>query len=966
MQREPIAQKWWTMIGTVAVAAALGVVAITFSRLPAAAQDPASADDTPPSQNGPTVDVPDDRPAFAFRGVVPGQTSRADLLGNERWGDPFETSKSDEGEVLRYRIRGYPDARVLVRGGIVQTIDVAVADGVREEVAVNAFGLGTPEVMPLPAAAKIDALKPSDKWTPRPYSAGRVVLYVEKVGDNTLARLMRVHAAVAADAGGLIALDPGDTEIRVKGQDDRSRQIVKYVVTMLDQNDYAGRKLDDKMAAGWLEEYLQTLDGGKNFLLEEDVERFRRMAPTIDDRAKQGDIGFAYDAFETYVKRRASVLKLVTEFLAAEHDFTVDEELAVVGPDAPWPENEIEAREIWRKRVKYQILTRRVAGASDKEAIERVTRFYANAFQLPKQMDDNTLIEWTLSALGAARGGTARFYSPRALEENQTQISNQFVGIGAQLKLEDGEVVVTGIVPGSPAHADGRLSEGDVIVSVGQGDSGGSVPLLGLRLQDSVDHIRGPKGSTVRLTVRPQRKGESIVIRLQRDSFPLVAMRSTTFDAPGGDGKIGWIAANSFYVDPAAGTSSVLDMTKMLADFRSQGVGAVVLDLRTCTGGPLQQSIDVFGLFADGPVVQAKDNAGNVSTFRANADVEIAWHGPLVVLVSTRTGGGAMIVAAAVKDHARGLVIGDTRTSTDAQVQTIQAVGPELFKIDNPPNLGAVRYTTLIFHDLNGSSPHGKGGRPDIVLPSFTEYAGIETDAKQIVPKPVPAATYTPLGLVSAATIDALAQKSEQRRKSSPQFAELERQVEEYRRRQQRKSVPLNEAVARTEQAVEFDYELPDMTREDVVRHGPYVDEVLAITQDYVTSMEWLSPYTRAWRTLREGKADASAKLFDEVISAAASAKAPYLGRAHARAAAGEWEKAIEDLKKAGSIGIRVTAAQDGELRVQDKLVAAVKRGDRLVIDNQQGEWLWARLPADRSKAGWVKPSFVRFELGGP
>jgi hypothetical protein len=153
------------------------------------------------------------------------------------------------------------------------------------------------------------------------------------------------------------------------------------------------------------------------------------------------------------------------------------------------------------------------------------------------------------------------------------------------------------------------------------------------------------------------------------------------------------------------------------------------------------------------------------------------------------------------------------------------------------------------------------------------------------------------------------------------------------------------------------------MTRDQVVRHGPYVDEVLAVTQDHLSGVEWLSSYTRAWRTLREGKADESAKLFDEAISVAGDAKAPYWGRAHARAAAGQWETAIEDLKKAGSIGIRVTAAEDGELRVQDKLVAAVKRGDRLVIDNQQGEWLWARLPADRSKAGWVKPSFVRFEL---
>ena len=958
MRRKRIARGAW---GAMHLLALLAVLALAGARV--GAQEPAVADDASSNQQGAAVEVPDDRPAFAFRGVVPGETTRADLLGNQRWGDPFETANTDAGEVLRYRIRGYPDARVLVRGGIVQTIDVAVADGVREEVAVSAFGLGTPEVMPLPAAAKIGALEPSDKWTARPYSAGRVVLYVEKVGDNVLARMMRVHASRAADPTGVAAIDPGDSEIRVKGQDQRSKQAVKYVVELLDQNDYAGRKLDDEMAARWLEEYLQTIDGGKNFLLEEDGERFRRMAPNIDDRAKQGDIGFAYDAFDTYVKRRASVVKLVTEFLAAEHDFTVDEELAVVGPDTPWPENEIEAREIWRKRVKYQILARRVAGASDKEAVERVTRFYANEFQLPKHVDDDTILEWTLSALGAARGGTARFYSPRALDENRTQITNQFVGIGAQLKLVDGEVIVTNVVPGSPAHADGRLAADDVIVSVGQGESGGSVPLVGLRLQDSVDHIRGPKGSTVRLTVRPKGTGEPMVIRLQRDSFPLVAMRSTTLDAPGGGGKIGWIAANSFYVDPAAGTSSVRDMTKMLAEFRSQGVGAVVLDLRSCSGGPLQQSIDVFGLFADGPVVQAKDNAGNVSTFRANGDVEIAWHGPLVVLVSTRTGGGAMIVAAAVKDHARGLVIGDTRTSTDAQVQTIQEVGPQIVTTGNAPNLGAVRYTTLIFHDLNGSSPHGKGGRPDIVLPSFTEYAGIDTDARQIVPEPVPAATYTPLGLVSAATIDALTEKSAQRRKSSPQFAELVRQVEEYRRRQQRKSVPLNEAVARTEQAVEFDFEFPDMTRDEVVRHGPYVDEVLAVTQDHLSGVEWLSSYTRAWRTLREGKADESAKLFDEAISAAGDAKAPYWGRAHARAAAGQWETAIEDLKKAGSIGIRVTAAEDGELRVQDKLVAAVKRGDRLVIDNQQGEWLWARLPADRSKAGWVKPSFVRFEL---
>ena len=897
---------------------------------------------------------------FPFRGVVPGATTRKQLIANDLWGEPFETSPSDDGEVLRYRLRGYPDARVLIRGGRVQTLDVVLADGVGEDLAASSLGLGEPRDAPVSESARVGAIQPPAEWTARPYSAGRVVLYVETVGGRSLARLMRAYSPVLARGEQFVPLDAGDTEVRVRGQDEQSRQLVRHVVELLDEVDFLGRKLDDEMAVEWMEQFLLTLDSGKNYLLAEDVARFRTMAPSIVGRAKQGDIGFAYDAFETYLKRRDEVLGLVGELLAAEHDFTLDEELTLAGPETPWPENAIEAREIWRKHVKNQLLTRRIAGATEEEAVERVRRHYEAEFRLPKRVDDGTLLEWTLTALGTARGGTARYYSPHALEQSRIQTHGRIVGIGASLQLVDGEVVVRSLVPGSPAHADGRIAPGDVFVSVGQGDAGPTVPLAGLRLEESIGHIRGPEGATVRLTVRPKSGGAPFTVRLRRADISLVSVRGTVLEVPGGRRKVGWIAATQFYVDTAGGRSSVGDMTRMLEGFRAEGVDAVVLDLRICGGGPLGESIDVFGLFAEGVTLQSKDATGGVQVYETQPTVKIAWHGPLVVLTGQNTGSGAAIVAAAVKNYQRGLVVGDSRTMPDAQIQRIVEVGPRLTKNGTPPNLGAVRYTWSVFYRLDGFSSHGRGVPPDLTLPSFTEHSVAETGATLSVPGRIEAAKYNPLGLVTPAIITTLASKSQQRRRASAGFVELEQQIEQFKRLNQRRNVPLSEAVRRAEQMPEIDHEFPDLQREEFIRHGPYVDEVLAITQDYVDHVAWLAALARAWDLLRAGSSDAAAAGFDKLGSTAGDAPAPHLGRAYVRAATGDWKQAIEHLKKSGADGIRVEVVTDTELRVKNDAVAAVKRGDRLLVANQNGEWLWAILPGDRSKKGWVKGTAVR------
>jgi carboxyl-terminal processing protease len=603
----------------------------------------------------------------------------------------------------------------------------------------------------------------------------------------------------------------------------------------------------------------------KLYFYQSDIDRFATQRKELDDAIRKGEVQFAYDVFAVFLKRVDERVKMVDELLAMDHDFTVDETMVIDRDLVEYPKTEAEARDRWRKRIKYDLLVLKADGTVGQEAIDKLARRYHSFAKRMHQTDEGELLEMYLTAMTTSFDPHTAYMGVSTLENFEISMRLELDGIGAALQSEDGYTVVKEIIAGGAADKQGELKPGDKIVGVGQGREGEIEDVVERKLGDVVKLIRGKKGTVVRLEVVPVDSAERKIIEITRARIELKNQeaRAKVFEAgrkPSGEPyQVGVIYLPSFYMDMTGARaglrnykSSTDDVRRILKDFSEKQVDAVVLDLRRNGGGSLQEAINLTGLFIDrGPVVQVKDSEGQVKPYE-DLDAGTAWDGPLVVLISKFSASASEILAGAIQDYRRGLIVGDHATHGKGTVQSLMDLGYALFRgLPNSPSLGALKITMQQFYRPSGDSTQNRGVVADIELPSLTTHLDV---GEKDLDYPVAFDRVSPLdfpkfGYASAAVVDRLKLLSAQRCEQCEDFQKVLKNIDRYKAQKDRKYVTLNEQKFMAERAElnadkEEEKQIEDLneTNNLEIKRDYYLDEALAITADYLNLLQVAPP----------------------------------------------------------------------------------------------------------------------------
>ena len=657
------------------------------------------------------------------------------------------------------------------------------------------------------------------------------------------------------------------------------RYIAVAVRRQLENEHFLRKPIDDEIARRWFSSFLESLDPMKVYFLQSDVDSFMQKRESLDDLVKKGDVTFAYDVLTRFLQRVDQRQPLIERLIQSPQDFTKDETIVIDRDETKWAKNEAEAEDVWRRRIKYDLLVQKMEKTPPEEAKDKLLRRYRSLAKRWHQMTADELLETYLSSLTSSFDPHTSYMSPGTLENFEIGMRLQLDGIGAQLKGEDGYTTIVELTPGGAADKDGRLKSKDRVVGVGQGKEGEIVDVVDMNLNEVVKLIRGKRGTVVRLKVIPVGENVPKVYDITRAKIELkdaeargeVIEHGTKPD--GTPYKVGVINLPSFYMDMAGAQqgqaeykSSTRDCKRLLEDFRTQGVDCVVLDLRSNGGGSLPEAIKLTGLFIDkGPVVQIKDSDKQVRPYD-DVDPGVTWDGPLVVLTSKFSASASEILAGAIQDYQRGLIVGDKSTHGKGTVQTLLDVGRQLFgRFDNLPQLGAIKVTIQQFYRPSGDSTQLEGVKSDVELPSFTSHLPIgESDLDHALTfDRVPRADFRSSGKVTDGMVAMLREASAKRVQVNKDFEKLAGDIARYEKRKDEKTISLveteferqwNEGKA-AEDEEEKKLEEMESQKKPVVRRDYYFDETLNVTIDYLKALAGATGLTETAKVLEQAPA---------------------------------------------------------------------------------------------------------------
>lgn len=500
----------------------------------------------------------------------------------------------------------------------------------------------------------------------------------------------------------------------------------RAILEVLNRQAFAEISIDDDLSEQWFERYLENLDPAHAYLLQSDIREFEAKYSTqLDDLAKAGDLSAAKEIYDRYRSRALEAVQTNLDRLQDPDylfDYTTDEALPADRDDLDWPEDQEAADKLWQQNLTLSMLNLILSDQDDQEARDALIRRYQTTQNNLHQQNARNVAEYYFNALTRQYDPHTDYFSPRDAEAFNINMSLSLQGIGAQLTTSDEFTEVVEVIAGGPADLGEELSAGDRIVAIGEGSECDFIDIVGWRLDDVVERIRGEKGSTIRLRVIPseaeEMSEERRVITIVRDEVKLEeqAAQGEVIEVDSGINtyNIGVIDIPSFYLDFEAlrnrdpdYRSTTNDTRKILREFQEQGVDAVIIDLRNNGGGSLLESATLTDLFVDpGPVVQIRDSDNNVfRDQRARSRQE--YTGPLMVLINRLSASASEIFAGAIQDYDRGVVIG-SRTFGKGTVQTVQDL-PE----------GQIKLTESKFYRITGESTQHRGVVPDIDLPSF-------------------------------------------------------------------------------------------------------------------------------------------------------------------------------------------------------------------------------------------------------
>ncbi len=523
-----------------------------------------------------------------------------------------------------------------------------------------------------------------------------------------------------------------DTEIPLKElQPTREqRQSTLIINNVVGKYHYKKSVLNDAMSSAILERYLESLDANKRYFTQLDVDRFsKKYQNRLDDALRGAMLEPAFEIFTAYRLRVEERVSHALKLLDSNFNYELDENYRFDREDAPWAADKAELDELWRKRIKNDILGLKLTGKKMKEIKKTLRKRYENTLHRTRQLASNDVYQIFINAYTQTIEPHTSYMLPRLAENFDISMRLSLEGIGAVLTVEDEYTVVIKTVPGGPAGLSGMVHPGDRITGVGQGKKGEIVDVVGWRLQDVVDLIRGPKGSVVRLQIQPEDSvstGPVKTVVLVRNKIKLEdqAAKKSIIENPGGrtSVRIGVVDVPAFYRDFDAASkgkkdfrSTTRDVRKILKELAAEKVDGIVIDLRQNGGGSLTEATELTGLFIpSGPVVQVKDSTGSLEIER-DMDPEQVYAGPLAVLVDRYSASASEIFAGAIQDYGRGIIIGEP-TFGKGTVQTL--IDLDRFVHNSGKKLGRLRLTMAQFFRVDGASTQFRGVVPDIIYPT--------------------------------------------------------------------------------------------------------------------------------------------------------------------------------------------------------------------------------------------------------
>lgn len=577
----------------------------------------------------------------------------------------------------------------------------------------------------------------------------------------------------------------------------------------LETKHYSPIVFDDRFGAEVFDNFIKALDSQRLYFLQSDIDELSQYRNTLDDSLKNGDMQPAFDIYNLYHRRVLERLVWTVDYVESgldSIDFMADEYLEIDRAEAPWATQVNELDELWLLRIKNSALSLALTGMEDELIEERLSRRYRNQLSQVSKTNDRDVFQAYLATVARTVDPHTSYFSPRDSENFNMGLRGSLQGIGAQLTSDDEYTKVAELITGGPAERAGELKAGDRIIGIGQGEDGEIKDVIGLRLDDVVDQIRGEKGTLVRLSIIPaDAAGEAAAreISIVRDTVELSEQfaRSEIIEINLDDDayRIGVITLPSFYFDfeaAAAGLpnyrSSARDVRALLEELNQQDVEGVVVDLRYNGGGSLNEANELVGLFIEaGPTVQIRYSGQRNGFVRSygDADPTVVYDGPLAVLVNRASASASEIFAGAIQDYQRGVVLGG-QTFGKGTVQEII-----------PMNYGQVKLTRSKFYRISGASTQHRGVLPDIEFPD--RYQAIETMGESNLDgalpwdtvRPVEFRTYFPMRQI----LPELQARHEERATKDPDFIYLKDMVARMFEVRQRSTIPLHRDVLKAQ-----------------------------------------------------------------------------------------------------------------------------------------------------------------------
>ena len=586
----------------------------------------------------------------------------------------------------------------------------------------------------------------------------------------------------------------------------------RRIAAFFTHSHYKQIQLDDAFSQKVFALYLEGLDYSRNLLLQSDVDGFETYRKSLLSGLDKGDLSAVYYLYNQSIQRRYERLSYALSLLDKPFDFTQADSYQFDRKDAAWPKDTAELDELWRQRVKYDALSLKLAGKNDTEIKTLLTKRYQSAIKRLAQSESEDAFMTFENAFARSIDPHTSYLSPREAERFNSEMNLSLEGIGAVLQADDDFTVVRSLVPGGPADKSKQLKPEDKITGVAQ-DNGKMQDIIGWRLDEVVDLIKGPKGTKVRLEIQrgDGAARQSQIVELQRDEVRLEdrAAKSSVISAEGK--KIGVINIRSFY------NNLHLDVIKELEKLKKQKVDGILIDLRDNGGGALSEATDLTGLFIkSGPVVQVRDSIGRVAV-EEDTDGKSYYSGPLTILINRYSASASEIFSAALSDYGRALIVGDTTYGKG----TVQQNRP-LKKIYDfyDKELGNVQYTIAKFYRINGGSTQHKGVEPDIRFPSLIDSKEI---GESVEPNALPwdkiqAANYQTVGKFTK-LLPSLQKRHDERIAQEPEFRYVLEDIAWYQQEKQKKTISLNEAV-RVKERDELDAKSLQRVNERLTRMG--------------------------------------------------------------------------------------------------------------------------------------------------